>query len=206
MTQKILFVVILEEEPPKSDFSLKNLPGESKIDVIARNILTLYPRSHLKSSITYYALFTKNSPMVLQVNGLTVKEEWYDEIEIASFIRNSFEIPAEKFDVDSINTSNEIQWYSLSNFQHFFEVISALHYNLIYLHESGEPIDTSQKLKGTKDSLAFILGGRQDISREHEQYLETIQVNKINLGEKSYLASTCILKILFEIDKINEEF
>ena len=44
--QKILFVVILEEEPPKADFSLKNLPGESKIDVIARNILNLFPKSN----------------------------------------------------------------------------------------------------------------------------------------------------------------
>ena len=52
--QKILFVVILEEEPPRLDFSLKNLPGESKIDVIARNILNLFPRSNsqLKVSVS----------------------------------------------------------------------------------------------------------------------------------------------------------
>ncbi len=203
--QKILFAVILEEEPPKINFSLKNLPGESKIDVISRNVLTLFPRSDLKSSVTYYAIFAKNSPMVLQVNGLTVREEWYDEIEIASFIREALERPVETFDVDSINTKNELQWYSLNNFQHFFEVITELQYNLIYLHELGEPLETSLKLKGTKENLAFILGGRQDISTEHEQYLEMIQVKKINLGEKSYLASTCILKILYEIDKVDEE-
>ena len=203
--QKILFAVILEEEPPKTNFSLKNLPGESKIDVIARNILTLYPRSNLKSSVTYYAIFTKNSPMVLQVNGLTIREEWYDEIETAALIRDSIVIPAEKFNVESINSKNEFQWYNLNNFQHFFEVITALQYSLIYLHELGEPIDTSLKLKGTKENLAYILGGRQDISPEHEQYLETIQVKKVNLGDKSYLASTCILKIIYEIDKVNAE-
>lgn len=203
--QKILFAVILEEDPPKTNFSLKNLPGESKIDVIARNILTLYPRSNLKSSVTYYAIFTKNSPMVLQVNGLTIREEWYDEIETAALIRDSIVIPAEKFNVESINSKNEFQWYNLNNFQHFFEVITALQYSLIYLHELGEPIDTSLKLKGTKENLAYILGGRQDISPEHEQYLETIQVKKVNLGDKSYLASTCILKIIYEIDKVNAE-
>lgn len=203
--QKILFVVILEEEPPKPDFSLKNLPGESKIDVIARNILTLFPRNNLKPSVTYYTIFTKNSPMVLQVNGLTVREEWYDEIEVAAYIRDALAISIEKFKADSINNKNELQWYNLNNFQHFFEVITELQYSLIYLHELGESIDTSLQLKRKNENHAFILGGRQDISTEHEQYLEKTQAKKISLGEKSYLASTCILKILYEIEKITEE-
>ncbi len=203
--QKILFVVILEEEPPKLDFSLKNLPGESKIDVIARNILNLFPRSNSQLSVTYYAIFTKNSPMVLQVNGLSVREKWYDEIEIAAFIRDALEMSKEGFKVNSINNKKELQWYTLDDFQHFFKVIIELQFNPIYLHELGEPIETLQ-IKGKNENLAFILGGRQDISPDHEHYIDKIKAKKINLGEKSYLASTCILKILYEFEKVGEEF
>ena len=205
MKQKVLFVVVLEEQPPQQNFSLKNLPGESKIDVVARNILNIYPRLDTNISVTYYAVFTKVNAMALQVKHLLLRDEPYDEIEIASFIRDALQNPIDNLQLDALNNCEDFCWYNLGNFQLFLEELVAKGYSIYYLHEDGKSIDGYRQEIGCAEKISFVLGGRQDISIEHEEMITKLSNKKVNLGEKSYLASSCILKTIFEIDKIHEE-
>ena len=54
------------------------------------------------------------------------------------------------------------------------------------------------------NSNCFIFGGRHDISAEIEKLVDSIATAKISLGKRSYLASTCITFVLFELEKLEK--
>ena len=135
MEQKIIFVVVLEEQPPHLNFSLKNLPGESKIDVVARNILNIYPRIDRNISVIYYALFIKTNAMALQVKNLLPRKEPYDEIEVASYIRDALQNPVDILQLEDQKNCADFCWYTLTSFQRLLEELSATDYDSYYLHE-----------------------------------------------------------------------
>ncbi|MHA1126289.1 MAG: hypothetical protein ACTSSB_09560 [Candidatus Heimdallarchaeota archaeon] len=190
------FLVVIENEPPHQNFSLKDLPSASKIDVIARNILALFPNQTPDLNITYYAFFTQKTPKVLVVKNLIIDDISFDEIFIASKIREAFETSS------SENTPEQMVWLSYHNFQTFIEEISKENDLLFYLKEDG----SNYKNHIIKDVLAkkslFILGGRKDISSTHEDILHSFNVEKISLGDKVYLASQCLSLIKYEFEKL----
>ena len=105
------FLLVLEEEIPQMTFSLKNLPGSSKIDVVARNILATFP-SYNNFDVNYIVLFTKNNPVTLTVRNLTEREKSYDEIEVASLIKESLQIFLKQQDESSNCVDPSLQFFS----------------------------------------------------------------------------------------------
>ena len=135
------FLVVIENEPPHQNFSLKDLPSASKIDVIARNILALFPNRTRNLNITYYAIFTQKNPKVLVVNKVTIDDYDPDEIFIASKIRDALEASIE-------DSNEEMTWLFVSDFQSFIEVVSKENDQLFYLKEDGNNYK-SQPAEGT---------------------------------------------------------
>ena len=72
-----------------------------------------------------------------------------------------------------------------------------------YLHESGKNINNEITKDNLCESYVFIMGGRQDISAEHESIISKLDIPKVNLGDKSYLASTCTSKVLYHLEKLS---
>ena len=190
------FLVVIENEPPQQNFSLKDLPSASKIDVIARNILALFPNQTDNLNITYYAFFTQKTPKVLVVKNLIVDEGNLDEIFIASKIRDALEI------ISSGENGDQMTWISVLDFQSFIETISAKNDVLFYLKEDGSNYVNHLTKSLLKKKTIFILGGRRDISDMHEEILQSFNIEKISLGVKAYLASQCLSLIKFEFEKL----
>ena len=196
MTQKptyLNFIVVIEDRPPSPDFSLKNLPSASKIDVVARNILALFPNHEPNLIITYYAFFTKDSPKALVVNQIANDYELPDEINVASQIKTTFATPSPE----------RMYWESFPNFKAFLEqTIVKSNHSIFYLKEDGAnyiPYFSPQLLEQRN---TFILGGRKDLSDENEEILLTYAVEKISLGKNPYLASQCLSLITYEFEKL----
>ena len=72
-----------------------------------------------------------------------------------------------------------------------------------YLHEKGKNINEEFSKNNLSDSYVFILGGRHDISKEHENLITKLNITKLSLGDKSYLASTCTTKVLYHLEKLS---
>ncbi|MFW9922140.1 MAG: hypothetical protein ACFFDW_02500 [Candidatus Thorarchaeota archaeon] len=197
MLKSVSFLVIMEEKIPEANFSLKDLPSASKIDVVCRNILSVFPRENDDYSVVYYALFTRDTPTILQVKSLPNENQIYDEIAIASLIKE-----ARQDLEDAILAGKEISFRRIDNLHDFLEQeFQQKNTQLIYLHEQGEFYKNYFETIINTEKVCFILGGRRDISVENEEIIEQFNPNKINLGPISYLASTCIIKTLYEIDK-----
>ena len=194
----ISFIVVVEEEPPQRNFSLKDLPSASKIDVIARNILALFPNQTPNLNITYYAFFTQKSPKALMVRNLVLHDISMDEIFIASKIRDALE----SLTIEENNREDQLAWISHVDFQTFLEKIANDNDLLFYLKEDGDSFSTKITRDVLGKKIVFLLGGRRDISAIHEKVLLSFDLEKISLGEKAYLASQCLTLIKYEIEKL----
>ena len=199
--KKLSFIIVIENPPPEKDFSLKNLPGASKIDVVARNILMLFPNNHQNLDLIYYAFFTKNKPHVLKVNSLNNQGKIYDEIKIASLIKEAYDNILH-FEIDNKLGNQSMQWFNVNDFESFLNEFLNSEYLLYYLHEEGVNINEIDKILKSKGELVFILGGRKDLSDKHEQVLDSLCIEKVSLGPTSYLASTCLLALIHKIKKL----
>jgi len=202
----VTFLLVLEEEIPQVTFSLKNLPGSSKIDVVARNILATFPLIS-NFDVNYIVIFTKNNPATLTVTNLAEKENPYDEIEVASLIKKSLQIFLKQRDETSNYDDPSLQffsWQHLKDVKLIFNRIKNDYKSVFYLHESGQPFSNIIQNIQIVNSCCFIFGGRHDISAKIEEIVDSITTTKISLGKRSYLASTCIAFVLFELEKLEK--
>lgn len=198
--KKVNFLLIIEEKPPTPDFSLKNLPAASKIDVVARVILSIFPKYTQSIEPSLDVLFTHDEPHLLQINGLRNSINQHDEISIAAEIRELIKnnIPT----INKVNSTDlQAQWLSIDNLESYLETAKTNFECIYYLHETGYSINEILTQILECDRVMFILGGRHDISKENEKILLNFGIKKINLGEKSYLASSCITKIIISLEK-----
>jgi len=202
----VTFLLVLEEEIPQVTFSLKNLPGSSKIDVVARNILATFPLIS-NFDVNYIVIFTKNNPATLTVTNLAEKENPYDEIEVASLIKKSLQIFLKQRDETSNYDDPSLQffsWQHLKDVKLIFNRIKNDYKSVFYLHESGQPFSNIIQNIQIVNSCCFIFGGRHDISAKIEEIVDSITTTQISLGKRSYLASTCIAFVLFELEKLEK--
>ncbi len=197
----VTFLLVLEEEIPQVTFSLKNLPGSSKLDVVARNILATFPLIS-NFDVNYIVLFTKNNPAALTVTNLAIREKPYDEIEVASLIKESLQIFLKQQDKTNNCVDPSLQffsWQHLKDVKSLFNQIKNDYESVFYLQENGQPFNDIIENLQIVNSCCFIFGGRHDISTEIEKIVDGITTAQISLGKRSYLASTCITFVLFEL-------
>ncbi|NHK31070.1 MAG: hypothetical protein FK730_06940 [Asgard group archaeon] len=199
--KQVHFLLILEETPPTSNFSLKNLQGASKIDVVARVILALYPRYTQKIDTSLDVLFTQDEAYLLKARGINDLKSPIDEISIAADIRTLISLENSSSDNENL-TNLQAEWLSIVNLESYLKKLFLNYDDIYYLHESGEPFQKQFKQIIKNDSFVFVLGGRQDISKEHEKIILNLDGMKINIGKKAYLASSCITKIIFSLEKL----
>ncbi|NHJ87368.1 MAG: hypothetical protein FK734_18025 [Asgard group archaeon] len=198
----IAFVIVLEENPPNANFSIKDLPSASKIDVIARCLLNLFPNTIEGINITFYGLFSKSSIRYFTIHNLPDTNHEYDEIEIASLIKESLNSEIG----DKASDKALIKWAHQDDFQSFIQLITKKYNSTFYLHEEGILFDHIDPISLTTNSCCFILGGRQDISQKHEKIIDEFNIQHISLGLKSYLASFCLTSILYKFEKFQKDY
>lgn len=191
--KQILFILVMEEKLPDSNFSLKNLRGSSKIDVVSRAILSIFPNSYMNLEPKLHVIFTKDNPICLEISAIEFKED-LDEITIAAQIKALLKS-------ESLHDGFIMNLTEIVSLEHYLKSIKSTYSDLIYLHEDGENLDNYFTKIGNTENYCFILGGRQDIEPENELLLERIGIIKVNLGTQSYLASTCLILILYEFSK-----
>ncbi len=199
----ITFLLVLEENTPDANFSLKNLPGTSKIDVVSRNILATFP-SFIDYNVEYIVLFSKNNPKTLTVSNLVNRINPYDEIEIASLIKESLNTNRDA-NLSPDPSLQYFKWQNVNDLHIFFNNLKETYESIFYLHESGEPFAYILPKIQTTGSSLFIFGGRHDISDNIEKMVQKISTSRVSLGSRSYLASSCITYVLFELKKLEKK-
>jgi tRNA (pseudouridine54-N1)-methyltransferase len=186
------FVQILPQVSPKGDFLLKDLPGSGKrIDVLCRDLAacfdwgpTSWSTSHLEmiAVIGNVKILTFSDPQDQTPRG---------EVGWASIIRDSLrEQPPSFVDVSEGTLEDVIK-----------ELNQSKNANLWVLDEEGVNLSDIEEIHPVTQN-SFMLGDHRGFDSETEGIISQYNIQRISLGEKSYLSSHCLAAIISEFERM----
>ncbi|MEA2071726.1 MAG: hypothetical protein U9O98_10615 [Asgard group archaeon] len=201
----IHFFLLMDSNPPSYQFNLKNLPQASKIDVIARAWLALKPIHKTKFAVILTAGFLKPgeyfTTVMIKDDPETISPR--DELAIAAYLREYLPVDMPFFENLPKNHINQpVVWCRHKSFAEFFQRYKNNSCELFLLDEKGIPFTKYLSAKSTFDNnMCFFLGGRKDIPQKYLKKIKKAATESISLGTKSYLASSCMLKVVYKVEK-----
>lgn len=170
-----------------SSFSLNDLPGAGRMDLVCRCIIAgLWISDELRKDTLFHVLLEgkPNPPKLITFNPKKMKRVYPDERNIASHIKIALSGMKEQ----GINISTK-------SFEEIIEENS--NKQLIYLHQDGKDIRDFK----FKKNLFFILGDHSGLDKKSEKILDSIKAEKISIGPKVYMASHVIAIVNNELDR-----
>ena len=185
------FIQILPQVSSRGDFLLKDLPGSGKrIDVLCRDLAACFdwgPTSWSKTHLEVVAVIENNKILTVRNPQDQIP---HGEVEWASVIRDSLrENPPTYVDV-SEGVLNDL-----------IEKLMQQDSNLWVLDEQGTSLFDGQQIHPAAQN-SFMLGDHRGFNSEAEDIISRHNIQKISLGEKSYLSSHCLAAIISEFERM----
>lgn len=166
------------------DFSINNIPGAGRMDVVCRSITSaLWLSDKLRDDTIFFALLEgkPNGPKLLTFNPLKMKRFYPDERNIASHIRLALLGKQKSIKIENIS---------------FKDFINQTKSQIIVLDKYGEDI----KRVYIEDDVLFILGDDKGLDVDDMNFLKDKSI-KVSIGKKNYLASQVISIVQNELDR-----
>ncbi len=179
-----------------ADFSLNDLPGAGRMDVVCRCINSAFWISDgIRKDVKLYTVLegTPNPPLTIEFNSNRIRRFSPDERNIASHIK----IAINKF--NELRETVESEPGVTIMRKGFEELVEEKNREckLMYLHPSGTDIGKCKFIK----NACFILGDHLGIGEQTEVFLDKLKIEKISIGPQTYLSSTVIAVINNELDR-----
>lgn len=186
------FVLYSRKARTDDKFEIEDLiVSGRRMDVVCNCIVSSLWLSHrTREDTKFFAVLNgpPNAPVTICFDGSKLLKVYVDEKTNAKWIKKllSFKIDKEW---------NEISGTKISR-KSFQEVLKELNGKVYVLHENGTPIE---KVKIEKDPI-FIVGDNIGLPTAEEEFALRYG-EKISLGKKVYLASSCISILNWICDK-----
>lgn len=183
--------MIYANKPLEPGFSLNDLPGSGRIDLLARCVSSALWLSHGVRRDTSIHLFVEvnKQRVMISFSGLKIKRVSPDERNIASWISKALDCFVEG--KEQVQEGIKIQRIGLPRFLEQFRGR-----DIIILKEGGKDVRESE----LKDP-AFILGDHLDLPEGVLKELERFHPKEVSLGPESLLASHAIVLAHNEMDR-----
>ncbi|MHA1633901.1 MAG: hypothetical protein ACTSUZ_05025 [Candidatus Thorarchaeota archaeon] len=191
---KLRFIQVLPNASATGDFILKDLPGSGKrIDVLCRVLAACFdwgPNKLDKSKIEVIAVIADKIILQVQYPGENLPS---GERAWAQVIKNSLKdnppeyISTKEGDLESV----------------ILDMTSSQSGNLWVLHEEGEEGNLQEVVNFTTDN-SFMLGDHRGFNSQTEELVSKYALQKISLGQTSYLSSHCVALIISEFERKNK--
>jgi len=177
-------------------FSLNDLPGAGRMDVLCRCVSQALFISHgIRKDVEVYLLLLgpPEPPKVVLVKGDEVKRMSPDERNIGGHIRKALSIECGK----RWKKVHSGVYISKKGLEELLEELNNS-YSLVYLKEDGVNINKA----GIPSNPLFILGDHEGLTEEQEEIVEKYAALKLSLSPLSLLAEQCIVIVHYELDKL----
>lgn len=195
-----VFILKASKAYTSPEFSLNNLPGAGRMDLVCRCVSQAVWLSHkLRKDLIFYVVLEgpKNPPLTLKFDSNKLIRFYPDERNIGAHIRNALH-QAKYLEKEKEKYLGNGIYISKKSFERLVREIILEKYQVIYLHKKGKPIE---KLK-LKEKNCFIVGDHLGLSKKNEIFLKKVKAERISLGKIEYLASQAITIINFWLDRI----
>lgn len=161
------FLVVSQRAKANPNYSLKDLTGHGRFDILPRCILAAKRKLMHSMGDAIYIYLAQGPGWLTIPDSINFQEE--DEISLAAIIQKEWDT-----------------FYSSGTFD---ELVKELLPEKVYLlTEAGIPFSGREEL----DNAVIVLGAQQDLTNDELHILENYNLNEISLGEESMLASQAI--------------
>ena len=177
------------------EFSLNDLPGAGKMDVVCRCVNSIFLTSHgiRKDTIAHLLLLgPPDPPRLIRIDGSKVRYLGPDERNIGGLLKKALSYRVERQEVES-SPGIYVSRKSLS------ELLQELaeRWNVYYLREDGRDI---RNIEFGGNSL-FVVGDQKGLTEEQEKIVERFADEMISVSPLSLHSDHCITIVHYELDR-----
>ena len=189
------FLVISNTAVTDANFSLNDLPGAGRMDVVCRCVNSIFLTSHgiRKDTLAYLLLLgPPDPPKLIRIDGSKVRYLGPDERNIGGLLRKALSVRMKKHEVES-SPGIYVSKKSLS------ELLDELseRWSIYYLKEDGRDIRNIV----FKENCIFILGDQKGLTEKQEKILEGFVDEIISVSPLSLHSDHCITIVHSELDR-----
>ena len=181
--------------PTSGKFILRDLPGSgNRVDILCRSLQACFewgPVSWQKSKLEFVAVIADK--LVLRFSSPSLQES-KGEVWWASVIQESLKgHPPPYADCYSASLSEVLE-----------KLVKHSRSNIWALDESGIEI-SDWALYSSSSQNSFMLGDRWGFNSNTQKVMKQLGIDRISLGETSYLGSHCVATIISKLEGVKEE-
>lgn len=190
------FLLVARKAKTIPDFSLNDLPGTGRMDLVCRCIAqALFISEAIRKDTIIHVCMLGGDPRVVSFDGSRVKRLYPDERNVASHVRIALQKGLRLKEGEAVESETGIS-VQRTSFERFIQQ-AAQHCKLVYLSEHGKDI---REYEFPSQPL-FIIGNHLGLTRKQESYLHRFAPDSISVGPLTYLASQVIVLIHNELDR-----
>ena len=177
------FVVIGHAAPTNPDFSLDDLPGAGRIDVLCRCVNAAFLLSHdLREDVELHLLL--GDRLRIRLVGSELRYLSPDERNVASLLRSALEAKDEAVGAMEAESTPGI-YVGKRDVE---EAIAGIDGTLIHLQEDGDPIAGTDP----PENPAFVLSDHEPFTSGEVEYLDAHADARVSLGPRRLHANHAI--------------
>jgi len=177
------FIILSHEASPTPDFSLDNLTGVGRMDLLARCVTASVLLSHgIREDVRTHLVF--DDEFTIQFDGGSLRGLHPDERSTAALIRSAFEEREEAIGHIPVETSPGVSLIRRG----FEPTLDAIDGTVIQLHEEGDPAVATDP----PEDPVFVLSDHRDFAEKERELLDDRGASRSRVGPKALHADQAI--------------
>lgn len=177
------FVVLGHDAPTTPEFSLDDLPGAGRMDLLARSVTAAFLRSHgIREQVRVYLVL--DDAFTVRFEGGELQGLNPDERSTAALVRTALEQREEAVGRMAVETSPGVH-LSRTGLEATLEAVEG---PVSQLHEAGTPVVDLDP----PASPVFVLSDHQEFRAGEETLLADLRASRVSLGPEALHADQAI--------------
>ena len=179
------FVVVGHDAPTTPEFSLDDLPGAGRLDVLCRCLTSAFLLSHdIREAVRVRLVL--DGAYIVRFEGSELRHLRPDERSAASLVRGALEVREEAIGAMEANPSPGV-YVGSGGFERAVDDASAAG-ELLVLHEDGDPIVDVDP----PTDAAFVLSDHRDFTDEEMATLREADARRVSIGPRALHADHAV--------------
>jgi len=179
------FVVLGHEAPTDPEFSLDDLPGSGRMDLLARSVVSGLLVSHgIREGARVHLVL--DDAFTVTVDGTEVRRLNPDERSTAALVRTALERAADAIGHQPVETTPGVELRG-RGFEPTLDDVAA-DGTLVFLHEDG----TAAAGADPPEDPTFVLSDHRDLAAAEQELLEDRDALEVSLGPVALHADQAI--------------
>ncbi|PSQ41971.1 tRNA (pseudouridine(54)-N(1))-methyltransferase TrmY [Halobacteriales archaeon SW_7_68_16] len=185
------FVVVAHDAPTEPEFSLDDLPGAGRLDLLARAVADALLVSHdIRTDSRVHAVL--DDTFTVTVDGATVRNLRPDERSTAALLRTALKARDEAVGAMAADAAPGV---SIRRFG-LAPLLDAVDGTVVELHAAGDPIDAAS----LPDDPVFVLSDHTEFDDADRTVLDERATRRVSLGPTALHADQAITVVHNHLD------